>query len=206
MPFFRGRAVIFHAAARITVPIAPCVHAQSDIDMGQQASAMAAADRDAQFGELLERHRGIVFKVANTYCRDPHDRADLAQEIATQLWRSFRRYDGARTFSTWMYRIALNVAISFRRSGSRHEQHLVPFDTQLHDVSANGAEESDERVHALYRCIDALDPLDRALLLLYLEERSYREIADILGLSETNVATKLGRLKQRIRNDMSEEI
>jgi len=174
--------------------------------MGQQALAMEATAQDARFGELLERHRGIVFKVANTYCRDPHDRADLAQEIVTQLWRSFRRYDGVRTFSTWMYRIALNVAISFRRSGGRHEQHLVPFDAQLHDVAANGTDESDERVRALHRCIDALDPLNRALLLLYLEERSYREIADILGLSETNVATKLGRLKQSIRNDMSEEI
>ena len=174
--------------------------------MGQQALAMDATEQNAQFGELLERHRGIVFKVANTYCRDPHDRADLAQEIATQLWRSFPRYDGTRTFSTWMYRIALNVAISFRRSGGHHEQHLVSFDAQLHDIAANGTAESDERVHALYRCIDALDPLNRALLLLYLEERSYREIADILGLSETNVATKLGRLKQRIRNDMSEEI
>jgi RNA polymerase sigma-70 factor (ECF subfamily) len=174
--------------------------------MGQQALAMDVADRDAQFSELLDRHRGIVFKVANTYCRDPHDRADLAQEIATQLWRSFPRYDGTRTFSTWMYRIALNVAISFRRSGGRHEQHLVAFDAQLHDVAAIGTGESDERVRALHRCIDALDPFNRALLLLYLEERSYREIADILGLSETNVATKLGRLKQRIRNDMSEEI
>ena len=132
--------------------------------MGQQALAMEAMEQDAQFGELLERHRGIVFKVANTYCRDPHDRADLAQEIATQLWRSFPRYDGTRTFSTWMYRIALNVAISFRRSGGHHEQHLVPFDAQLHDVAANGTEESDERVHALYRCIDALDPLTRAAL------------------------------------------
>jgi len=176
------------------------------IQMGQQALLMDAADRNTQFRELLERHRGIVFKVANAYCRDPHDRADLAQEIATQLWRAFPRYDGERTFSTWMYRVALNVAISFRRSGGRHEQHLVPFDAQLHDVAANGTDESDERVRALYRCIDALDPLNRALLLLYLEERSYREIADILGLSETNVATKLGRLKQRIRNDMSEEI
>ena len=174
--------------------------------MEQQALLMDAADRNTQFRELLERHRGIVFKVANTYCRDPHDRADLAQEIATQLWRAFPRYDGARTFSTWMYRIALNVAISFRRSGGHHEQHLVSFDAQLHDVAESDSEESDDRVSALYRCIDALDPLNRALLLLYLEERSYREIADILGLSETNVATKLGRLKRRIRNDLSGEI
>jgi RNA polymerase sigma factor (sigma-70 family) len=204
MPFFSRRAVIFTLAARITVPIAHGVHAQSDIHMGQQALAMDAIHRDAQFRELLERHRGIVFKVASTYCRDPHDRADLVQEISTQLWRAFPRYDGVRTFSTWMYRIALNVAISFRRSDGHHERHLVAFDTQLHDVAATGTEDSDDRVRALYRFIDALDPLNRALLLLYLEERSYREIAEILGLTETNVATKIARLKQRLRNDLTD--
>jgi RNA polymerase sigma-70 factor (ECF subfamily) len=166
---------------------------------------MDAADRDTQFRELLERHRGVVFKVASTYCRDPHDRADLAQEIATQLWRSFSHYDGVRTFSTWMYRVALNVAISFRRSGGLHERHMVAFDADLHDAMDEADFESDERVRALYRCIDALDPLNRALLILYLDERSQREIAEILGISETNVATKIGRMKVRLRNDMSEE-
>jgi len=172
----------------------------------QETMTMDAANRSQQFKELLERHRGIVLKVANTYCRDPHDRGDLAQEIAAQAWRSFVRYDAERSFPTWLYRVALNVAISFRRSSGRDEQHTVAFEEALHDLAVNSDGAGDERVRALYRCIDALDPLNRALLLLYLEERSYREIADILGLSETNVATKLGRLKQRIRNDMSKEI
>src|SRR5512143_1738007 len=100
----------------------------------QEALTMKAADRSQQFQELLERHRGIVFKVANTYCRDAHDRADLMQEIAAQAWRSFGNYDGERPFPTWMYRVALNVAISFRRSGGMHEQHTVAFDEQLHDT------------------------------------------------------------------------
>lgn len=161
------------------------------------------ADAHRQFHALLERHRKIVFKVANTYCRDPHDRADLAQEIAAQLWRAFPGYDGARTFSTWMYRIALNVAISFRRSSGQHERQTVAFDESLHDIAFDsGDAESDERVRALYRCIDALDPLNRALLLLYLDERSQREIAEILGITETNVATKIARLKQRLRDEL----
>lgn len=165
---------------------------------------MAAADRSQQFQELLERHRGIVFKVASSYCRDPHDRADLAQEIATQAWRSFANYDAQRPFPTWLYRVALNVAISFRRNRGQHERHTVAFDEQLHDAVAAGVDlENDERVRALYRCIDAFDPLNRALLILYLDERSQREIAEILGISETNVATKIGRLKERLRNDMA---
>ena len=170
----------------------------------QETLTMDAANRSQQFQELLERHRGIVFKVANTYCRDPHDRADLAQEIAAQAWRAFKNYDDARSFSTWMYRIALNVAISFRRSSGQHEQHTVAFDADLHDGAAEADFDDNDRLRELYRCIDRLEPLNRALLILYLDERSQREIAEILGISETNVATKIGRLKERLRNDMSE--
>jgi len=157
------------------------------------------------FGELLEQHRGIVFKVAHSYCRHPDDRADLVQEIATQLWRAFPGFDGARaSFSTWMYRIALNVAISHLRSVSYRQQHSVPLDESLHDVlGEEGDHESQERLRLLHRFIEKQDPLNRALLLLYLEDRSHREIADILGISEGNVATKISRLKQRIRNDIA---
>jgi RNA polymerase sigma-70 factor, ECF subfamily len=158
-----------------------------------------------RFQLLLEQHRGIVFKVAGTYCRDDDDRRDLAQEIAVQLWRAFPRYDPERRFSTWMYRIALNVAISYVRRTSTRHRHVVPLDP-AHDVAVDdGARrEADAQVRALYAVIDRLNPLDRALLLLYLEDRSQREIAEVLGLTETNVATKLGRLKQRLRRDLAQ--
>jgi RNA polymerase sigma-70 factor (ECF subfamily) len=171
----------------------------------EQTLTMTTADLDGQFRELLERHRGIVFKVANSYARGAQDREDLAQEIAVQLWRAFPKYDGARAFSTWMYRVALNVAISHLRERSRYEDHHEALDVAVHDAAASGSEpDADARVRELYRCIARLDPLDRALLILYLDERSQRDIAEILGISETNVATKIGRLKQRLRNDMSE--
>ena len=169
----------------------------------QAAMATIATAARAQFHDLLERHRKIVFKVANTYCRNPHDRADLAQEIAAQCWRAFPGYDAQRSFSTWMYRIALNVAISFVRNTQHRDKHSVALDEELHDVATDSEAESDERVRELYRFIDQLDALNRALLLLYLEDRSHREMADILGISETNVATKISRLKQRIRADMA---
>lgn len=155
------------------------------------------------FGELLERHRGIVFKVAYSYCPHPDDRADLVQEIAAQLWRAFPGYDAGRSFSTWMYRIALNVAISSLRS-RRHDRHSVPLDEAMHDVPGDQDDhETAEQLRLLRRYIDRQDPLNRALLLLYLEDRSHREIAEILGISEGNVATKISRLKQRIRDDFS---
>ncbi|MEP6881994.1 MAG: sigma-70 family RNA polymerase sigma factor [Dokdonella sp.] len=163
-----------------------------------------AKTRRDRFSELLEQHRKIVFKVANSYARLADDRADLAQEIRAQLWRAFPRYDEARSFSTWMYRIALNIAISHLRDAERRDTHTLPLDESAHENTMVGSiVEPDERVRALEKFMDQLDALNRALMLLVLEERSYREIAEILGLSETNVATRISRLKQRIRNDTS---
>jgi RNA polymerase sigma factor (sigma-70 family) len=149
----------------------------------------------SRFQRLLDEHRGIVGKVAFTYCRNPEDRRDLEQEIATQLWRAFPRYDRRRPFATWVYRIALNVGISFVRGTTRRPK-AVPLDEQSVGVEPP---EPDERLATLRRLMDQLDHLNRALLMLHLDDRSYRDIADVLGLSETNVATKLSRLKQRLR-------
>ena len=177
--------------------------------MQVQAATMGirmAASRD-QFQALLAQHEKIVFKVAAMYCRNTEDRRDLAQEICVQAWRSFGSYDDARSFSTWMCRIALNVAISIARSAGHRDRHVVPLDEDALDIADDSAtlHEPDERVRALHAFIDQLDVLNRALMLLYLEDRSYREIAEVLGITETNVATKINRLKQRIRLGISEE-
>jgi RNA polymerase sigma-70 factor (ECF subfamily) len=167
----------------------------------QDAIATMTTDARQGFGEMLERHRKIVFKVANTYAWNADDRADLAQEIAAQLWRAYPGYDPQR----WMYRIALNVGISQLRSLQQRDRHTVALDESLHDIADERSAdfEVDERVRALQRVVAGLDGLNRALFLLYMEERSNREIGDILGLSETNVSTKISRLRQRIRNDLS---
>lgn len=158
-----------------------------------------------QFAELLQQHRGIVFRVASTFAWNPDDRADLAQEIAAQLWRSFPRYDAARPFSTWMYRVALNVGVSYLRSRGRAGR-LEPLDADLAGSGRAPDESLEEarRVLALERAIGRLARLDRALLLLHLDERSQREIGEILGISESNVATKLSRLRQRLRGELAE--
>ena len=159
-----------------------------------------------RFQALLAQHEKIVFKVASMYCRQAEDRRDLAQEICVQAWRSFGSYDEARSFSTWMYRIALNVAISFGRSAGHRAKHVVSLDEDALGAADDSAtlHEPEERVRALHAFIDQLDALNRALMLLYLEDRSYREIAEVLGITETNVATKINRLKQRIRTGISE--
>ncbi|WP_052172255.1 RNA polymerase sigma factor [Xanthomonas maliensis] len=165
---------------------------------------MTIPDARNTFDMLLQRHSGIVFKVANSYAGGGDDRADLAQEIAAQLWHAYPNYDPTRSFSTWMYRIALNVAISHLRHLQLRRRHdAVSLDHALHDLAdGNAADpEQQQRLRLLQGFIARQPALDRALLLLYLEERPQREIAEILGITESNVSTKIGRLKQRIRDE-----
>ncbi|MHC9085125.1 RNA polymerase sigma factor [Luteimonas sp. RIT-PG2_3] len=172
------------------------------MDIGNDNADTWPADSRQAFVERVHRHRGIVLKVASTYASHPDDRADLQQDILAQLWRAWPGYDERRAFSTWMYRIALNVGISFLRGQQQRQRHAVPYDDSVHDaVDEHGHDhEAAEQLQLLQQFIATLAPLDRALLLLYLDDRSTREIADVLGVGDSNVTTKINRLKQRIRN------
>ena len=156
-----------------------------------------------RFLKLLEEHKKIVYKVASSYCRNPADRPDLEQEIVAQLWRSFDRYDEAYRFSTWMYRIALNVAISFYRAETRRSRDTVAAGDSLLEIAAESPEETDGNLQVLREMIARLDELDRALVILYLDGNRYDTIAEILGISETNVGTKISRIKQKLRRDFA---
>lgn len=165
---------------------------------------MTALNEQDRFLALLEEHDKILYKVASSYCRDPEDRRDLIQEIVVQLWRSFGRFDDSYRFSTWMYRIAMNVAISFYRSHSRRQRDTVPADESLLEiVAADGEAETSDDVRLLHHFIGQLDELNRALMILYLDGNSYDTIAEILGISTTNVATKISRIKERLRRDFA---
>ena len=169
------------------------------------ATMPLAVEEKETFVRLLDQHGGIIRKVAAGYSSGLADRHDLEQEIALQLWKAYPRYSPDRPFSTWMYRIALNVAISFLRKNTRPMRQTIPLDEigpEFADESA-GTPEADDRIAILQRLIAMLDPLNRALLLLYLDDHSYGEIAAILGITETNVATKLSRLKERLRQNLT---
>jgi RNA polymerase sigma-70 factor (ECF subfamily) len=163
---------------------------------------MTTPDRQAAFQHLLEEHKKILYKVCNSYCQDRDLRDDLAQEITVQLWRSFARFDGRCRFSTWMYRIALNVAISFYRRESVRTRHVVSGETRFLEVGGEPARQPED-LRILYEFIDGLDPLNKALILLYLDENSYQEIAAVLGITETNVATKISRLKNKMKQELA---
>lgn len=160
---------------------------------------MSAAPDTEPFLDQLDAHRRIVFKVASAYARNAADREDLSQEIIAQLWRAFPRWDRTRPFATWMYRIALNTAISWWRTESRRARRLQPAGEGALDVAAPDPEEHDERLAWLHGAIAALPETDRALALLFLDGHRHDAIAQIMGLSESNVSTRLHRLKQRLR-------
>src|SRR5262245_1023057 len=122
--------------------------------MARDRQAPEVASAQQRFEALLHTHRGIVFKVASIYCRDSEEQRDLAQEIRAQAWRAFPRYDESRSFSTWTYRIALNVAISYRRSAEYRRRHLTPMDSQVLESVPDSRQEADDRLRVLYQVID----------------------------------------------------
>ncbi len=155
--------------------------------------------------KVLEDNMGIIYKIVNSYCKQEEDRKDLTQEIIIQLWRSFDKYDNRYKYSTWIYRIALNVSISFYRKGKRRREisHPLP-ENILTSVKYEEDNESMYLFELLQKFISELRELDRALMILYLEERSHKEISEILGISESNVATKISRIKNKLKQKFLE--
>ncbi len=151
-----------------------------------------------QLTDLIRRHARLIHKIAFAYCRDATDREEVVQEVAVQLWRSRLRYDERYQETTWVYRIALNVAISFHRRERRHRERRLSIDHAI-TIAAASEVEPGEDVQLLLRCIDDLGAFDKALVLLYLDGNDHASIADVLGISVSNVGTKLMRIKNRLR-------
>ncbi|REG78492.1 RNA polymerase sigma factor [Algoriphagus antarcticus] len=150
------------------------------------------------FLSCIESNKGIIYKVANSYCKDDADREDLLQEIILQLWKAFPSFKPDYKLSTWMYRIALNVAISSYRKASKRSKILQPLCETAIYLDDDTSEVNDNR-DMLQVLIRELKEVDRALILLYLDGYLYPEIGNVLGLSESNVATKLSRIKQQLK-------
>ncbi len=161
---------------------------------------MAIPELQERFQTVVDQHKKILYKVCNSYCRNRDDRDDLAQEIIIQLWRSFGKFDERYQFSTWMYRIALNVAISFYRRENTRTRYVISDEQHLLEA-IDEAKDQPEEIRFLYEIIEGLDPLNKALVLLYLDGNNYQEIAEVLGISETNVATKISRLKSKMKQE-----
>ena len=153
--------------------------------------------KQQEFTSIIQANRGLIYKVTNTYCNDQDSVNDLFQEIVEQLWKSFHKYDPQYKLSTWIYRIALNVAISSYRKESVRKKKRGSFDEAF--LVHTPEESQDEEMNLLYQFIEELGSLDKALILLYLEDRKAKEISEILGITESNVTTKVGRIKKKLK-------
>ena len=163
---------------------------------------MSSPDNTDRFLKLIQTNKGIIYKVANAYCHNPEDRKDLIQEIIIQLWLSFENYDEKFALTTWIYRIALNVSISFFRKESRRAEISLP----VHDDMIYLQDETPDLktdIDLLNRFIRELKEMDRAIIILYLEGTSHQDSADILGLSPKNISVRVARIKDQLRQKFS---
>lgn len=162
------------------------------------------------FTQLIQDNKGIIYKVCNSYCNNNEDRDDLAQEIVYHVWKSFAGFNYEYKFSTWLYRIALNVAISFYRKEKKsinkvffsdgHDPGLHATALWEESTAENGNE---QQLALLFQFINELKEIDRSVMLLYLDDKTYKEIAAIIGISESNVATKINRIKEKLKSNFS---
>ena len=158
---------------------------------------METKETEKQFLDMMAAQKHIVYKVCYVYANDEEELNDLFQEVVLNLWKSFPRYRGDSKLTTWVYRIAMNTCITnLRRSNARPQTIRLTADVTRMVAADEG---TTAQLQELYRLINQLGKLERALILLWLEERSYQEIADILGISKANVAVKLNRVKEKLK-------
>ncbi len=157
------------------------------------------SEREKIFLSILESHKGIIYKVASTYCFDRFDRDDLIQEITLQIWRSIESYNNEYKWSTWIYRIALNTSISFYRKNRTHKEKTVDLDQVIQIPDAYEEPSDNDNFVLLRRFVRELKEIDRALILLHLEGLSSKEIASIMATTQTNITTKISRIKKKLK-------
>ena len=155
-------------------------------------------DIDKQFTSLITKHQKIIYKVCNLYMDSKTDRQDLYQEICLQAWKSYNSFRGEAQFSTWLYRVALNTAITFLKKDKKQIQ--TTYSEVLPDIK-NDEDDIEEKFKAMYKAINSLNNIDKALVMLYLEDFSYIEIGETLGITPNNVAVKMNRLKIKLKED-----
>jgi RNA polymerase sigma-70 factor, ECF subfamily len=153
-----------------------------------------------KFLELVEENKKLIYKVSHMYCDNIIDKRDLFQEIIVNLWKAYPNFRGNSKVSTWVYRISINTAISWFRDYVKNNNNIVYTNVipQLQDDSA-----IDELYDQLYSAIGTLGKLDKAIILLQLDGYSYDDISEIIGLTKTNVATKINRIKLKLKDHLT---
>ncbi|NBC02253.1 MAG: sigma-70 family RNA polymerase sigma factor [Bacteroidetes bacterium] len=150
--------------------------------------------------QIIEENKGIIYKVVNSYCDDPNDQEDLVQEIIYHLLEGYDRFDHRSKVTTWMYRVALNVSISFYKKSKTRKKYISQMPEKMIQIKADENEKTmDPEIAQLQKFIQNLDELNRAIMIMYLDSNSHEEIAEVMDLSVSNVGTKIYRIKNQLK-------
>ena len=153
---------------------------------------------EQEFLNLIDKHKGILYKVAKMYMDDAEDQHDLRQEITLQLWKSYERFEGNAQFSTWMYRVSLNTALTYFKQGKRKSEKYT-FLENIDRVEEQDSGEKETQLELFYRAVHELNKVEKALIFLFLEGQSHKEIGQNLGITEGNARVKLNRTKEKLQ-------
>jgi RNA polymerase sigma-70 factor (ECF subfamily) len=158
---------------------------------------------EESFLQLINGNAGLVYKIINAYCDEREEKEDLYQEIVYQLWKAFPSFQGKSKITTWMYRVALNTALTYFKKSQpiRKQDQLEQYEEHF---SEEMAYEEKEKLSLFYEALKTLGRIERAIVMLYLDGKSYEEIADITGLSTSNVGVKLNRTKKKLKYQLTD--
>jgi RNA polymerase sigma factor (sigma-70 family) len=152
-----------------------------------------------QFEIHIKKHELLIYKICRMYAYTDADRQDLFQDIVIQLWNAYPKFKGESKFSTWLYRVAINTAITGLRQKKdfiqSYEHAALPV-----DISDDNSQHAEERLHEMYKAIEQLNQIEKAIVMLYLEDKTYEEMEEILGINQGNLRVKMNRLKDKLRN------
>jgi RNA polymerase sigma-70 factor (ECF subfamily) len=157
-----------------------------------------------EFTKVIKANEGLIYKITTLYTDGKQDRKDLYQEIVFQLWKSFGSFSEQSKLSTWMYRVALNTAI-FHLKQSKRRPDTIPFELEMDRLTDESDKAEEDRIKLLYEQIQQLNLLEKGIILLFLEGKSHEEIAEIVGISVSNVGTKISRIKEKLKSQIKKK-
>jgi RNA polymerase sigma-70 factor (ECF subfamily) len=152
-----------------------------------------------EFETRIRENERLLHKVCRVYAKTEPDREDLFQEIVIQLWKAYASFKGHSKFSTWLYRVAINTAITGLRTKNNFIESYEPAGLPSHISNDNTNDETEEKLAQMYEAINTLNDVDKAIVILYMEDRSYEEMEEILGISQGNLRVRMNRIKEKLR-------